>query len=144
MSAHVVTFPALCMRADTLEAANFALTTGLQRRGDQRERACASPRTQDREGRYAAHAIIVEGAAIALTTAQTRADDRARRTLDDGAARALESVALVARCGSGQRDRGGHHERSAAPGRAELRRGVALHGHLDAVGHAGPGAIDRT
>jgi len=115
-----------------------------QREGPIRERACASPRTQDREGGYAAHAVVVDGGTVASTAPQAVAGDRVRGAFDDHAASAFVAIPFLARRGA----RDGHRRRNCKCGRAarsaQLSRRVALDDDFDAVRGTRAGAVGRT
>src|SRR5580700_4628079 len=85
-----------------------------------RERACASPRTQDRVGRFAANPIVVDGGALADTSMRAPPDRDAGRTLDGEPRPACVALPLLAwGCGSRRKGRSGKRPR-IGPGGAKL------------------------
>jgi hypothetical protein len=115
---------------------------------DVRAKTCASPRTQDCERRFAVDRIVVYRRSVGETASRAKADNMARRALDDASVVAPIALPFLAkRLGDGSR-RGRRHGRRVGPsppcGRAELTLGArALDGQLDAVGGATGGTLGR-
>jgi hypothetical protein len=110
-----------------------------------RESNCASPRTQDGEGRFAAHRVVVNRRAFGEAPSNALPHRLAGSALDDASARAPVPVAFVARRIVGCPRHGHRRNRvrwRVSRRRAELRRGGSpLDDHLHSIGDATRDAV---
>jgi hypothetical protein len=109
-----------------------------------READCASPRTENRERRFAPHPVVVYGGALGVAAAQATADGSAGRAVDNHACATRVALPLLARSCRGSSKGGTGNFARVGSKSTQLGRCLApTNDNLDAVDHAALIAIGQ-